>query len=127
MALFILLLYNFIVCSLLNQSEEELELLFIEGVLHREHVVITVVKDEVRDTLLTLMYGRPEGGPGCTLRFNFSFLFLMFKANHVTGSSHCFLGIFLPWHISKATKVIGGSSKVVLLLHDISFHRVFVR
>ena len=39
----VLLLNDRVIRSLLDQCEEELELLLIEGILHGEHIVITIV------------------------------------------------------------------------------------
>lgn len=66
-------LHSHIISRLLNQRQKELELLFVEGVLHRKHIVVAVVEDEVCDTLLGCTDCYPKSAFGSLLRFNLTF------------------------------------------------------
>ena len=41
----VLLTNNVVIRGLRNQSEEKLELIFIQCILHGQHIVITIVED----------------------------------------------------------------------------------
>ena len=56
----VLLLHNSVICCLRDQSQEELELGFVKGILHCQHVIIAVVENQVRNTLLTSLNGDSE-------------------------------------------------------------------
>ena len=70
LSLVILLLYDRVVCSLLDQCQEELEFDLVQGVLHGEHVVVAIIKDKVCNTLLTSLDGDSEGRLGRSLWFD---------------------------------------------------------
>ena len=60
LSLFIFLLDNPVIGCLRNQSEEQLEFVLIECVLHRKHIVISIVKNQISNTLLASLNRYPE-------------------------------------------------------------------
>ena len=51
----VLLLYDLVICGLLDKSQEEQELFLIQSVLHSQHIVVSIIENQVSDTLLTSM------------------------------------------------------------------------
>jgi len=66
----VFLLNSGIVSGFLNKGEEELEFLLIEGVLHREHVVVAIVEDQIGDALLASLDGDSKSRNRCLFRLN---------------------------------------------------------
>ena len=60
LTLIVLCLYNGIISCLLDESKEELELLLIKRILHRIHVIVAIVQDEVCNTLLSCFDSNSE-------------------------------------------------------------------
>ena len=51
----VLFLYNLVICCLLDQGQEKQELFLIQSILHRQHIVVAIVENQVGDTLLASM------------------------------------------------------------------------
>ena len=73
LSLFILLAYYGIICCFRDQSQEELELCFIECILHCKHVVVPIVENKVRNTLLTSLDSDSEARSRRSFWLNFFF------------------------------------------------------
>ena len=60
LSLVVLLLHHRIIGCLLDQREEELKLLLVQGILHCQHIVVAVVEDQVGNTLLASINSHAE-------------------------------------------------------------------
>lgn len=118
LSLVIFLLNNCIISCLLNQGEEELKFLLIQGILHCKHVIIAIVKDQVCNALLTCVDCSSKSWPWGLHRLDLVWVLLL----HMLVVSIVKVTIIKVIETTKALAVI--ISEIVLTCHDIDLHVV---